>query len=211
MTDMKKTKRERVIYLTLLVVIIFFNISLLAKGIMREKKYLKEKENLIAKNQNNNELFLRDLNLLSQTIFINREKINISNEEPEAQICLIYAYAGDECGKCLFEDILLLKEKIEEYTVKNVIVLPAMEDNRNVNISLKANLRGIHYKRIDREDIGFPVRLDGSSARFFAVLMPSGKIMLPFFPDAEFPERTRTYLDFVFSKYFDACENSGNY
>jgi hypothetical protein len=199
-------KKKDFIYIGILIVTVVFNIFLIVRGIIMERYYEKERSSLVRKDENNKKVFVRDLDLLSQEIGINYGLL-YDEVRKRASARLIYAYSGDECNKCTFEDIALLKEKISKYKAKDVMILPVMEDTRNVNIMLQADLAGIDFKRLDKGFITFPCRRDGSSNRFFAILLPSGKIILPFFPDLNFPERANAYLDFVFEKYFNGSKN----
>lgn len=187
------------------IIIITFNIFLIIKGKAVEKYYLKERADYLKKYENSNLLFIRDLDLLSQEISINFDSA-YNDIRQKTSTRLIYAYSGDECSKCIFEDITLLKGKIKKHESLNVIVFPVMENTRNVNISLKADLTGINFKRLDKGCIKFPHH-NGSSVRFFAILTSDGRITLPFFPDMAYPERTDAYLDVVFAKYFNSSNN----
>lgn len=204
---MGKIAQNNLVYIGVLTVTLVLNIFLIIRSIAVEKHYEKEKERYTKKDSIHKNMLTRDLELLSQEIVINGHQFSDSLRR-EIFSKLIYTYSGDECNKCVFEDIFLLKEKMSKYKMKDVIVLPVMEDTRNVNIALKTDLAGLRYKRLDKVSIKFPLTRGGSSVRFFAVSDTSGRIVLPFFPEVSSPERTGAYLDFIFAKYFRRDKNS---
>ncbi|HEY3373044.1 MAG TPA: hypothetical protein VGK10_19495 [Prolixibacteraceae bacterium] len=181
-------------------IIVFLNMFLIFSGIIIKNYYKDEIKRYKIKIDDYNKLFTQDLQLLSQDISVNYDSININT--PKDSLVLIYTYSGGECNKCILEDIYALKKKFKKNNENDVIVLPVMENTKNVNISLNADLVGINYKRLNRELVKFPY-LNGNQRRFFAILTRNGKILLPFFPEVSAPDRTIAYLDFVFAKYFN--------
>ncbi|HCY41764.1 MAG TPA: hypothetical protein DHV48_10475 [Prolixibacteraceae bacterium] len=199
---MKKITTKNLIYTGIFAATIVLNIFLILRCIAVEKLWLEEKELYTKKSETCKMLFIRDLELRYQKIAINSQQFNdcIRLEKfPK----LVYAYSGDECNKCVFEDIFILKEKMIKYKIKDVIVLPVLEDTRNTHISLNTDLESFRYKLLDKESIIFPSSMDGSSVRFFCILDSIDNISIPFFPDKNSPERTEDYLDFVLTNFFE--------
>ena len=190
---------------TILIILILLNIFINLKG-LSEKKYYKEKINDYEKKlEQNDNLFIQDMNMISQEININCD--TLFKNTPNGSFQLIYTYSGEECIKCIRQDIFALKEKLRTNNINNVIVLPVAENSRNVNIGLNADLEGFNYKRLNKGLVKFPYQ-DGIQRRFFAILTRNGKMLLPFFPEVSSPERTNAYLDFVFNKYFSSNQDS---
>lgn len=182
-----------------LIIVVTINITLVLRGIAEKKYFEKEKNSLIIKVKKNNSQFLQEMDFLAQEISINCD--SVFKRDPRTSKLLIYTYSGEERNNCIFQDIDLLKKKLNKNNGNDICVLPVLENTRIINIGLKTDLAGINYKRINYDLIKFPYQ-DGIRRRFFAILTPNGKILLPFFPDVSSPERTSVYLDFVFSKYF---------
>ena len=179
---------------------IFSNLLLAFKLIRSYDHYYNEKEANVMLREANNELFVRDLDLLSQDVEI---PVSIFKKDiPANSSCLIFIYSGEECDKCIFEDISILKEKFARLGTNNLIILPVFEDSRNIEIQLNANLDGLKYFRLDPNSVKLPT-YEGSTVRFFAILSPTGKIRLTFFPDIVDRKRTRAYLDFVIENIFE--------
>lgn len=204
---MKKIFYIKSLYIGVLTAIVILNIFLILRGIVIEKLLINEKELYKIKYEASKLMFIRDLELLSQDIALNNQQFK-DHIGLIKSTKLVYAYSGDECSKCVFEDISLLKEKISKHKNSDVIVFPVMEDTRNVNIGLKSDLAGLVYKRLNKEYINFPRSNSGSSVRFFCIWDSLGKVSLPFFPEINSLERTEAYLDFVFAKYFARDENA---
>ena len=197
-----KTKNHYNLFTSgMLIVFFIFNILLVINTIGLKKQQKKEKAVSFQKIEEEKQLFFQDLNLLSQDIVFDRQLLT-ECLEPEKSV-LIYAYAGDECSRCITEDIDLLKRKTRQYQVKDVVILPVLENTRAINILLQADLGGFNYRRLNKGTIQFPKREDGRSSRFFAILIPSGRLVLPFFPTSGTTDRTDRYLDFVFERYFN--------
>ena len=89
------------------------------------------------------ELLYKELYLSAQNIWLLSDSFQVASSH------LVYFYAGDESGSCIFQDISLLKEKIDKYPNVNVKVFPIMADSREISILLKADLNGIRYKRLN--------------------------------------------------------------
>ena len=203
---MDRINRKHYLLKIAMVIVVGFNVFIIVKSKTTEKYYnegLKEKNKLI---ELNDSLFIRNLELLSQEINIATN--TIFKDAQRIYPVLIYVYSGDECGRCIFQDIEILKDRFGDNNSKDIIVLPVLENTRNINIALKADLAGINYKRLDAKLVESP-KFNGFSVRFFAVLLPSGELKLTFFPNLANPKRIGTYLDFVIGKYF-SCKYPQN-
>jgi hypothetical protein len=193
--------KGKYIYPSVFVIILILNVFLIIKGVLVKKYYEVQLIEFQKKESFSKSLFIRDLALLSQNIYINFDSIYFGNIKDTCTY-LIYAYSDNQCKSCIFEEIELIKAKTQKYFNFNVVVLPVLDSSRNVDIGLNAELSGINYKRIDKGLVKFPTSDDFSSVRFFAIKTPSGHIELPFFPVLGELDRTSSYLDFVYKKYF---------
>lgn len=180
-------------------IFLIVNAYLFIENITLEKYFNNEITDCKTENKRHNDAFLRDMELLFQELNIDSILVCDIMAQRTSPL-LIFAFTKDECNKCIVADISLLKNEISLISEENVIILPVFENSRNTNIYLKADLDGLKYKRLDKGYIKFPQRIDGSSVRFFAILTKQNKVVLPFFPSNEYPERTKTYLNFVFNK-----------
>ena len=152
--------------------------------------------------ENNKKSFLRDLELTDSS----RRILISQNDLFQANVCdsymLVYFYSGSECEKCIFDDIDKIRDFISFVFTENVCVFPVFDGSREIEISLKADLRGLNYRRLNREGVVLP-SVDGKNARFFAILTPEGKLINYFFPDVLLPHKTNLYLEFIKEKYFN--------
>jgi len=180
------------------IIVVILNIFLILKGIADKVYFRKEINSYVIKDKDYDDQFIKNLHLLSQEISVNCD--SVFKCFSQKSFLLIYTYSGEECNKCIFEDIDALKKILNRDNAKKIIVLPVMENNRIVNLSLKADLETINYKRLSKGLVKFPYQ-NGIQKRFFAVLTPQGKILLPFFPESNAHEKTDVYLDFIFNKY----------
>lgn len=183
----------------ILIVIVMFNLFLIYKYINLKEYFNNKIKNSTEKERAYKSNFQRDLELLSQNIYINKDSIfdGIGLFKPK----LIFVYSGNECEKCIFENIEKIKEVFGEKIDSNLIILPVHEDSRDIRIALEANFSGLNYKRQSPNAVQVP-ELNNSSPLFFAVILPDGNITLPYFPDSGNDIRTDTYLKFVLEKYF---------
>ncbi len=178
--------------------LIILNFFLIAKMKIERKEH-KYMVNALEKRQTDYiELFKRDLYLFSQDIVINNDVISKLQETKNFN--LIYVYRNNECSKCLMQDIGYVREYTSKINSARIVIFPVFENSRNNNIILEADLKGLNYFRLNKEQIKSP-EIQGYHVRFFALLTPSGKIILPFFPNADFPERTEEYLNYITNAY----------
>jgi len=185
----------------IIIILLIFNVIFFVKFLALEKIHENEKITNEKKNEDEKKWFIQNMYLSTHVFSINQEIINEIKSQ-RVLPCLIYSYTGEECEDCIFEDLELLKKMSNEYNKQRILILPVMNDSKLVNIRLKSDLHSFVYKRLDKTQINLPVRSDGSSTRFFAVLSSSGKVVLPFYPNSINTQKTKIYLKFIFSQYF---------
>jgi len=148
----------------------------------------------------NKNFFVRSLEFASLTnnIILTNDQLPIINEFES--YFLVYFYSGNECQKCIIDDLGRIR-KLSHFT-KNLHIYPVFDSSREIEIRLKTELDGLHYSRLNRNEVVLP-SLDGKAVRFFAVLTQKGELINHFFPDLVMPEKTDIYLKFVKEKYLN--------
>ena len=173
---------------------------------MRENKHLlaklnQEKDNKIKSEEKFKGSFYRDLEIFSSLddIYIPQYRLMEANECNS--YLLIYVYGGDECEKCILEDIGELRDLGANLYPDNILVIPVFSGSLDSQIRLNHELDGLNFFRLENSEVKLP-HFEGKSVRFFAVLNPEGNLTNLFFPDIHLPKKTRYYLDFIESSYF---------
>lgn len=182
-----------------LIVVIFFNLFILYRYFNIRDYCYKLKLECDEKEQSYLYDFKRDLKLMSEKICI--EKDSIFKNKISLKPKLVFVYSGNECEKCIFQNIEKIKARIGERVKEDLIVLPIFEYSRNKQIALESTLNGLKYVRLDPESIQVP-NYNGSFPLFYAIFLPNGEVVLPFSPNSGDDARTDSYLDYVFEKYF---------
>lgn len=193
-------KKSKIICFALLLIILItvYNIAITKekrKNIVQNERVIRVfKEKL-----NDRELAFRDdLYLLAQkSLFID---YSIIPKDLQNKPLLIYTYAGNECNKCILDDLEAIQSRFKDKS--NVLILLTTTDNRLENIAKSSYLKGFRYKWCDERSITYPVNNNGSKVRYFSIIMPDSSIILPFFPNIYVPNNRDIYLDFVFDKIF---------
>jgi hypothetical protein len=136
-------KKENYIKIVV-IIIIFFNLFIICRYFNIQNYCNKVKLECAEKEQNYLYNFQRDLELMSQRIYI--EKDSILNKKISLTPKLIFVYSGNECEKCIFENIEKIKKIIGEGIESNLIILPIVKESRNIRIAPEDNLNGLIYK-----------------------------------------------------------------
>lgn len=170
--------------------------------------------NIVNQMQNSNKSITNEniLSLYRQSYnrdlyFLSQEALNIDYsfvpDDMKNHPILVYAYSGSECGRCVFEDLESIKTRLTVDNQNKVIVYAPMPKSSNEYIMLNTDLEGIRWVKNEKLRETFPIDKDGNWVRYFSLIMPDGKIILPFFPMKNFPEKRDVYLDFIFLNYLN--------
>lgn len=121
---------------------------------------------------------------------------HISTESP----VLIYIYSYKECNDCILSDISLLRESKKVYEKLNILVIPIGVSSRNDILMMQSDLHSLPYDDILNEKIRLPV-FKGHDSRFYVIYF-NGELYMPFIPDKNNLELTRSYIKYVYQKFF---------
>lgn len=134
---------------------------------------------------------------------IKNVSLNIEDHEKysfDNKHIFIYSFSDSECEKCISDNIYLIKEKILEFDI-DVIIFPVIEISRNSKLKMKAELHGLEYILLEKNEAVLPMNCE-KEVGFFAILTPERELVNIFIPDGFFPEKTEYYFDFIKEKYF---------
>jgi hypothetical protein len=187
--------------LILVLVLVAFNFTLLYILKANRKRVIIEQKTISEIEENFESLFFYYMELTAQYIDVNSALNNVIDQIISPT--LIYVFSDEECSKCVFDDIFLLKEYLNEVkNNNNVFIFPVLDSTRLNNIRLSSELVGFNYLRIDKAQVILPQK-NGVNVRFFAIVKPSGQIIFPFFPGINSSVETDKYLNYIFNKFYN--------
>lgn len=185
-------------------VLILFTVYNLAIRVERRKNNIKTKkiESIYKKETNScNLAFKHDLYLLSQqSHYIDYSLIP---EDMRYKPILVYTFAGGECGKCILEDVEAIKRKLNHFNISSVLILLTPSDDRIKDIAQISLLKELRHEWCEVGSIPFPLNSVGRKVRYFSLIMPDSCVILPFFPNNNYPNKTDIYLDFIFERFLN--------
>lgn len=139
---------------------------------------------------NRTEIFIRQINIASTFKPI---KLPLDVNKPK----LIYVYTDKQCGKCIAEEVDIIRSTLDTCSVH---IFPFLCNNRANNASIRSNLHDMPYSQINTKAIDFPK--DGkNTVRFIGILTPSGNITNIFFPHLYSLKEKQLYIETVKNAY----------
>ena len=134
-----------------------------------------------------------EVNFLDELTWTNCMENSINNY-------LVYVYSYDECRKCILNDISMILGSDSILDSENFYVLPVVDKNRNSEIMIKTDLKGLNYRMVNSRIVHMP-QIGGHDSRLF-LIFNNGEFKLPFVPNENRPELTINYFQFVRDNYF---------
>lgn len=115
---------------------------------------------------------------------------NIALDKP----ILIFRFSKVDCSKCVIEQIDIIKELIK---TRNIDYMMVCDYNNQRNLGLFKRINEINNKVYDCEKL-----LEGEEKTPFFFIYHKGYVSNVFFPDDDFADLTKSYLNSISKKYF---------